>query len=57
MSQAAACTADTEGAPACHSSQILRRSIAHSRELLWQTVAFPKAHSTPGVSCLQILDW
>jgi len=56
MSPAAACTADAEGAPACHSSQLLRRSVAHVRELLWQMVAFPKAHSTPGASCPQILD-
>ena len=57
MSPTAACTADAAGMSACHSSALLLRSIAHARELMWQTVSFPKYHTSPGVSCDQILDW
>jgi len=48
-------------AAACHSAKLLLRSIAHARELLWQTVHFAKGDAAtqaqPGVSCEQILDW
>jgi len=57
MSPSSACTADLAGMSACHSSELLLRSLAHARELIWQTVLYPKYHSSPGVSCEQILDW
>ena len=57
MSSVSACTADLQGASACHSSLLLLNSIAHARKLIWQTVSYPKYHSLPGVSCEQILDW
>ena len=58
ISDTQACTADKHAsASVCHSPALLARSIAHTREMLWQTVSYPKEHSAPGVSCAQILDW
>jgi len=58
ISPVAACTSDAaDSVRVCHSAALLRDSIAHARELIWQTIKFPKDHSGPGVSCPQILDW
>ena len=58
ISPVAACTSDAaDSVRVCHSAALLRDSIAHARELIWQTIQFPKDHSGPGVSCPQILDW
>jgi len=58
ISETQACTADKHASDTVlHLQALLARSIAHARELLWQTVSHPKEHSAPGVLCAQILDW